>query len=84
MTITTTNLGSAMAEGYKVYAAFDSEGDYVWNPEESQVFNLNIGKSYTATLTLDVPSNEHTRLIVEGINAEGYYVDISYSDWFDT
>ena len=84
VTITTTNLGSAMAEGYKVYAAFDSEGDYVWNPEESQVFNLNIGKSYTATLTLDVPSNEHTRLIVEVINAEGYYVDISYSDWFDT
>ena len=84
VTITVTNLGSAMAENFKIYAAFDAGDDYVWNSEESESFDLNIGKSYTHTLTLDVPNNEHTRLIVHVIDTEGYAVDTTYSEWFDT
>ena len=84
VTINVTNLGSAMAENYRVYAAFDAGEGYVWNSEESKSFNLNFGNSVTITLTLDVPRNEHTRLIVGVLDSDGYLVDESYSEWFDT
>ena len=82
--VTVTNLGSAMAEDYYVEACFDAGEDYIWNPEDSQIFDLNIGNSITFTLTLDVPDNEYTRLIVYVVDSEGYAVDTSYSEWFDT
>jgi hypothetical protein len=84
VTITVQNLGSAIAEDYLVSAAFDAGDGYVWSREDSELFDLNIGKSLTFTLTLDVPSNEHTRLIVYVVDNEGYAVDTSYSEWFDT
>ena len=84
VTITATNLGSAMAENFQISAAFDAGDGYVWNREESVHFDLNIGKSITFTLTLDLPENENTRLIVNIIDTEGFAVDRSYSEWFDT
>jgi len=84
VTINVTNLGSAMADNYKVYAAFDAGEGYVWNSEESKSFNLNFGNSVTITLTLDVPRNENTRLIVGVLDSDGNLVDESYSEWFDT
>jgi len=84
VTITATNIRRAMAESYRVYAAYDAGEGYVWNSEESKSFNLNFGKSVTITLTLDVPRNENTRLIVQVLDSEGYVVDTSYSEWFDT
>jgi len=82
--VTVKNLGSAMATGIKVYAAFDAGEDYVWNPEESEAFDLNIGRDVTLKLVLNVPENEYTRLIVGILDAEGYLVDVSYSEWFHT
>jgi hypothetical protein len=84
ITIEIENLGSALAEDYKVYASFDAGEDYVWNPVESDFFDLNIGKSLSFTLTLDVPKNENTRLIVHILDSEGYAIDTSNSEWFDT
>ena len=84
VTITATNVGSASAENIKLYAAFDAGDGYVWNPETSSFIDLNIGNSYTVTLTLDVPDNAYTRLIVQIIHSDGYAIDTSYSEWFDT
>lgn len=84
VTITATNLGSAIADDFQISAAFDAGDDYIWNREESVHFDLNIGKSITFTLTLDVPENENTRLIINILDTEGWVVDRSYSEWFDT
>ena len=85
LTVTVKNVGSAMAKGIKVYAAFDQEREgYVWNAEESDAFDLHFGREVTIKLILDVPKNKYTRLIVGVLDAEGYLVDISYSEWFKT
>jgi len=84
ITITATNLGSAMANGFRVSASFDAGEGYVWNPGQSEEFDLNVGNSFTFSLTLDVPKNENTRLIVHVLDSEGYAVDTTYSEWFDT
>jgi hypothetical protein len=84
LTVTVTNHGSAMAENYKVYSAFDAGDDYVWYPVESKEFDLNIGNSFTVKQKLEVPTDEYTRLIVKIIDSEGYSIDTSYSEWFDT
>jgi len=84
VTVSVSNLGSAIAENIRVVSSFDAGEDYIWNREESDLFNLNIGKSVTITLTLDVPKNKNTRLIVYILNSEGFAVDKSYSEWFDT
>jgi len=84
VTITATNLGSAMAENIQLYASFDAGEDYIWNEEVSDFFDLGIGNTVTFTLTLDVPLDEYTRLIVGISDSEGYYVDQSFSEWFDT
>jgi len=78
------NVGTAMAEDIRVYAAFDSEGDYVWNPEESDQFDLNFGANLSIQLVLDVPSNKYTRIIVGVLDSEGHLTDVSYSEWFNT
>lgn len=82
--ITVTNEGTAMASDIRVYASFDAGEGYVWNEEESNSFSLNIGNSYSITLVLDVPNNENTRLIIGVVDADGYSMDESYSNWFDT
>jgi hypothetical protein len=84
VTITAMNVGSAAAENIQIYASFDAGDDYIWNEQVSDFFNLGIGNSYTITLTLDVPNNKYTRLIVGISDSEGYYIDQTYSEWFDT
>lgn len=84
VTITASNVGTAMAYDIYIYASFDAGEDYIWNEETSDSFALNIGNSVTITLLLDVPRNEHTRLIVGIADSEDYSIDESYSEWFDT
>jgi archaellum component FlaG (FlaF/FlaG flagellin family) len=76
------NVGTASAQGYLIKAGFEAGDDLLWNAETSDSFNLEPGIVETLTLTLNVPRNQYTRLVVEMLNGEGYYVDISYSDWF--
>ena len=83
LTITVENLGTATATDIYIYAAFDAGGDIVWNSEESQVFDLGPDKSITITMQLSIPEGEYTRLIVQIVD-DGYSVDTSYSEWFDT
>ncbi|MCW3988581.1 MAG: hypothetical protein NWE88_00735 [Candidatus Bathyarchaeota archaeon] len=78
------NSGTSAARLIKVYGAFDAGGDSVWNPVESEPFNLNIGASATVQIELEAPPGEHTRLIIGVMGAEGYLLDRSYSEWFDT
>ena len=81
--VTVENWGTATAYDVYVYAGFDADGDMLWNKEESEPFDLGPDYSITATMYLTVPRNKHTRLVV-GIVDDGYAVDKSYSEWFDT
>ncbi|MFA5367567.1 MAG: hypothetical protein WC333_06785 [Dehalococcoidia bacterium] len=83
LTVTVENLGTATASDFYVYAAFDAGGGIVWNPGESQRFNLAPDQSITITMQLNMPKGEYTRLIVQIVD-DGYAVDTSYSEWFDT
>ena len=83
LTITVENLGTAAATEVYIYAAFDAGGDMAWNAEESELFDLGIDQSITISMQLDTPRNEYTRLIVQIVD-DGYAVDTSYSEWFDT
>lgn len=76
------NVGTAPAQGYMIKAGFEAGDDLLWNAETSDSFNLEPGIEKTLTLTLNVPRNQYTRLVVEVLNGEGCYVDTSYSDWF--
>ena len=78
------NSGTAVARLIKVYGAFDAGDDLVWNPVESEPFNLNIGASTTVQIELEAPPGEHTRLIIGVMGTEGYLLDQSYSEWLDT
>jgi len=84
VTITATNVGSAIAENIQLYASLDAGDDLIWNEEVSDFFSLGVGNSVTITLTLDIPINEFTRLIVGIADFEGYYIDQTFSEWFDT
>jgi hypothetical protein len=84
VTVTVSNVGTAVASGIVVYASFDAGENYIWNEETSDFFDLNIGKQVTITLHLSVPSDENTRLIVGIADSEGYSIDESYSEWFET
>jgi hypothetical protein len=84
VTVNVENLGSASASGYRVYVAFEAEGDYVWNPVESTEFYLEIEDNIDIIITVDVPEDEYTRIIVHILDSEGYAVDTSYSEWFTT
>ena len=83
LTITVENLGTDTATDIYIYAAFDASGDMVWNAEESQHFDLGPDQSITITMQLDIPEGEYTRLLVQIVD-DGYSVDKSYSEWFDT
>lgn len=85
VSITVRNQGTAIAHDLRVYIAFDNEnGDYVWNAVESDSFYINFGNEITLELGNTIPLNEHTRLIVGILDRDGYLIDVSYSDWFDT
>ena len=81
--VTVNNLGSAMAEGVYVYAGFDAGNDQSWNHKESSLFDLGVNESVVATIYLTPPLGVHTRLVIQ-IVYDGYAVDQSYSEWFDT
>jgi hypothetical protein len=78
------NSGTSAARLIKVYGAFDAGDDNVWNPVDSEPFNLNIGASTTVQIELEAPPDKHTRLIIGVIGTEGYLLDQSFSEWFDT
>jgi len=81
--VTVNNLGSADAVGVYVYAGFDAGNNMMWNPQESPLFNLGMNESVTANFNLIPPYGKHTRLEVQ-IVYNGYSVENSYSEWFDT
>jgi len=82
--VTVSNVGTALADDILVYASFDAGEGYVWNKKTSNTFDLNVGNSVEITILLDSPINKHTRLIVGISESEGYSIDESYSQWFDT
>ncbi|KON29796.1 hypothetical protein AC482_05605 [miscellaneous Crenarchaeota group-15 archaeon DG-45] len=84
LTVTVKNVGSAQATGIKAYAAFDAGGGEVSRPVESEAFNLHLGREATVKLILNAPRNEYTRLIVGILDSDGFLVDESYSEWFQT
>lgn len=81
--VTVQNLGSATAYDVYVLAGFDAGGGKSWNAEESGLFQVPISSQVTVVLNLLVPLEEHTRLIIQ-IADDGYAVDESFSEWFDT
>lgn len=83
MEITVENLGSQSADDVYVLVGFDAGGGKLWNPEESETFDLPIDQSITITVTLRVPLEKHTRLMTQIVD-NGNAVDESYSEWFDT
>lgn len=84
LSITVKNMGSATATGYKIAAAFDAGDNQIWNKKTSDPFTLAFDRELTITLTLQVPVNKYTRLIVYILHPDGYYIDISYSNWYNT
>jgi hypothetical protein len=82
--ITVSNVGTAMAIDIYVYASFDAGEGNIWNQKTSDSFNLDFGESETKPLVLQVPRKKRTRLIVGIVDSEGYSIDESYSNWFDT
>ena len=77
------NLGSQSADDVYILVGFDAGGGKLWNPEESKTLDLPIDQSITITVTLRVPLEKHTRLMVQIVD-DGNAVDESYSEWFDT
>jgi hypothetical protein len=81
--IEVSNLGSAVADGVYVFAGFDAGDNKVWNSEQSPLFQVGIDGKVTVTMSLKVPYDKHTRVLVQVVY-NGYSVDDSYSEWFDT
>lgn len=84
ISVTVSNLGTALAQDIKVHASLDAGEGYVWNPVETESFDLEFGREITLDLIVEVLENEHTRLIIDIVDLEGYSIDRSYSEWFDT
>jgi hypothetical protein len=83
LNVVVRNQGSAAATGVYIYAGFDAGDNQSWNPERSDLFDLEAGQETTITLNLHIPSDKHTRIIVQIVD-DGYAVDDSYSGWFDS
>jgi hypothetical protein len=81
--VTVRNLGTATAYDVFVLAGFDAGEDKIWNPEESESFNVEVNQQVTLMFNLRVPLGKHTRLLIQ-ISDDGYAVDESHSEWFDT
>ena len=78
------NVGTAEATGIKLLVAFEGEGDVLWNPVESTLFDLDVGEETPIMLELDEPRNVHTRLVIRVLDPFGAVMDESHSVWFDT
>jgi hypothetical protein len=81
--VTIENLGTADANDAYVLAGFEADGNKLWNTQESDDFDLSVGEKAVVNLTLSIPRDEHTRLVVQ-IVLDGYAVDESFSEWIDT
>jgi hypothetical protein len=81
--ITVNNLGSGVAGGVYILAGFDAGEGRLWNAEESQPFDLGLDQTATVRMTLKVPPDKYTRIMVQVVY-NGSAVDESYSEWFDT
>jgi len=81
--VTIENLGSGAAYDVIVFTGFDAGAEMLWNIQESQPFHLPINEYVTIRFVLQPPVGEHTRLVIKIVD-DGYAVDKSYSDWFDT
>ena len=84
LSVTVSNFGTALAQDLKVYATLDTGEGYVWNSVETESFNLEFGREITLDVIVEVPENEFTRLIIGVLDSEGYLIDSSNSEWFDT
>jgi len=77
------NCGSASADSVYILVGFDAGEDKLWNPEQSQPFQVLVDYQVTIKFSLQAPLNKHTRLIIQIVD-DGYAVDESHSKWFDT
>jgi hypothetical protein len=84
VSVTVENTGTTIAEGYTVWVAFDAGDGLVWNQQESESFDLQFGRTVTIDMIIVSPRDQHTRLIVEVLDQDGYYICQSYSEWVDT
>ena len=81
--VTVENSGAIAADDVCVWAGFET-GDGQWlNSEISHYFTIPAGGSTTVKLTLKIPPDKHTRLLVQIVD-DGYAIDSSQSYWFDT
>ena len=81
--VTVRNEGTAPAYSVTVLAGFDAGENMLWNSQKCEPFTLGIGQKATVKLTLQVPLNKYTRLIVQ-VGNDNVLVDESYTSWFDT
>lgn len=77
------NLGTAIADDVYIHAGLDAGNDLFWNIEESELFDIGIDGRVTVRLYLQIPLGRYTRIWVQIID-DGYCVDESYSEWFNT
>lgn len=82
LSIHVENQGSAPAYGCSIYAGFDAGGSKLWNTAQSQEFDLEPGQGIDLEMSLKMPDEEHTRLMVYVLR-NGKSVDKSRSAWFD-
>ncbi|MBA7687398.1 hypothetical protein ES703_95860 [subsurface metagenome] len=80
--VTVENSGAIAADDVCVWVGLEAgEGQWL-NSETSRYFALPSGCSTTVSLTLKIPPNTRTRLLVQIID-DGWAVDSSQSYWFD-
>ena len=82
LNLTVENQGTSPAYDCSVYVGFDAGEGRLWNTLESQPFDLEIGERTDIEMTLKLPDEEHTRLMVYVLR-NGKSVDKSHSEWFD-
>jgi len=76
------NQGTSAAYDCSVYAGFDAGEGRLWNTIESEPFDLEVGEHIDIEMTLKLPDEKHTRLMVYVLR-NGKSVDKSHSEWFD-
>jgi len=83
LTVEVTNLGTATASDIYVLAGYDAGDGQIWNPAQSEPFDLAAGYQVDITLNLRFPPPDiHTRVLVRVV-MDGYSVSSSHSEWFD-
>ncbi len=80
--VTIENQGTAAAEDCYVMAGFDAGEGRIWSTTESETFGLQPGDAVEVDMTLPLPKEDHTRLLVFVLR-DGKSLDRSSSDWFD-